>query len=467
MPDAGRERWWKWVPRLLPFAVAFYWYFAERAAGKFPNYSHVLAKVFLDAPFWSLLGPLRIPDKPDYIVFFPLGINLMGTIDRFVIAPLMLGPLAHDVDHFAASASRLSWLAIAWLGVIAAVTFWFLRRVTGSQAAALVGAAYLGLNHGFSQNLYFTNSFGVYPMLLGAIITVDALIEITRADIHPTRGQLVRVGGGLLIETLSYEQSGDLPVALLITFIVLLWYTRGAARRFTMAGLVFPVAAFALFVSMQLPNAVTLTSQVSEDQYVFSYPSVLLMLEDMVLNTSFHLAYGLDSLLIPWPLMSVSVMSRLNMNLYNVDNTFNAQLPNIAYRTLGLWYAGLLFAVAIWFSAKLIILLVRERGESRNIPALFGLVLYWCGFPLHVPIMFRDYFLIPGHDIGYKAHISHLGLAILLGWAAAKWVVPWLEKFAPWRQMLILGAFCAWVVLCNYSKLALNSADIFNFKYPW
>src|SRR5579885_964604 len=93
---AAPDRGWRWAPLLLFLATVTYWVFAERAADKYPNYMSNEATVVLRTPPAALLGPLVMPDQPDYQVFYPLGYNLLVAVDRFIIAPIALGPQATD-----------------------------------------------------------------------------------------------------------------------------------------------------------------------------------------------------------------------------------------------------------------------------------------------------------------------------------------------------------------------------------
>ena len=462
---AAPDRGWRWAPLLLFLATVTYWVFAERAADKYPNYMSNEATVVLRTPPAALLGPLVMPDQPDYQVFYPLGYNLLVAVDRFIIAPIALGPQATDPGVFSKSGSRLAWVELTWLGLIAAACFFFLKRLTDNRKAALIGTAYLGLNHGFSHGLYFVTSFGVYPMLLGVMLALDALAEVCRGSSPPSPRQFLRVAFGVVVAVLSYGQAGALPVVMIVVTVATIFYLRRPVRQLGSTGLFLPVIGMAIFLYMQVVDGLHVTSQVSEEQFVFSYPSVLQMIEDMILNISFHIAYGLDSIFIPWPMFSVSVLGNMDMNIYNRDNTFNAQFPNIAYRTLGLWYVGILFTIAVWLSVKLILVLYKERGRVENLPAVFGLALFWGGFFMHIPIMFRDYFLIPGHDIGYKAAQSHLGVAVLVAWVAARWLLPWAARRLPGHQGFVIAVCCCWLLLCNFSKVALNAG--FGFRYPW
>ncbi len=457
----------RYAIQIVLFIISIvYWTGIERIIGKYPSYMSGEAVAVLSMEPLDFLKPIVVKDPSggkwgDYVIFAPLGFNAAAALDRYVVAPLVLGKQAEDPAVFS-YARRLAPLHILCLAALTVGAFLFLRYLTGHIPAAVLGAAYLGLNHGASHPLSFVSTFGLYGLLAGGMLAVAGIVEVCRGTDTIQGRTLIKIGCGLALAVLSHGQAGALPLVLLAISAVAVLFWRVPFGKLMVSGCLLPGFFLVLYFTMHLGHGLGEINGVTESQYMFPYPSLTLKIEEAMLNISAHIANTIDGILFPWPMQSVAVMKNINMDLHNKYNLVYSQWPNMHYRMFGMWYIGLLFGAAIFFSAKIIRLLVKNRSVGDAVPAV-GLLLLWGGFFMHIPVMFRDYFLIPGFDIGYKASLSHLGFSIILAWAVVRYLQPRLAAFSLNRQGQVIGGIFFWIALCNFGKIALNKS----YNFPW
>jgi hypothetical protein len=447
----------------LLIAVGCYWVAVGCLTGKTPNYMTTEAQTVYDLKPWQLLGPIEIKSSAgewaSYTLFAPMGFNLVATIDRFVLAPIVLGR-HFDAKQFS-SCPRLLYVHAFLIGLSTLALFWLLRHTFALNAGILAAVIYFGMNDGFLHALYFVATIGLYTQILGAILSVAGMAHVLQHG--PSRAAHLVVGTGIALAVLAHGQSAALPLAIAAAATIASWQWRIPYAQWRVAGHYLPLAGLALYFAMRFGTGVSETSRVSESQYVFSYPSKLLMLEDMIVNVTHHIANVIDSLIMPWPMFSVSIMLKLDMNTLNQYNLTYSKWPNMQYRLLGIWYVGLLFGLAIWGSVQVARRLLHARREPEAIVALLGFTLLWLGFVMHIPVMHRDYFEQPGFNVGYKAVLSMLGLALMIPFMWREGIAPRLVGLSPNLRLGVAVGLCAWLVLCAIGKVALQPP----YYYPW
>jgi hypothetical protein len=225
-----------------------------------------------------------------------------------------------------------------------------------------------------------------------------------------------------------------------------------------MHGIVIPLLVFSVYMIFRYPSFVSETSSIKEAQCVFSYPAISLMIEDMVVNASLHISDTIDSVLIPWPLLSQSVIRNFDMNIWNPFNKAYAPYPSMHYRFLTDWYAGFLFCLFLGITGLFALYLQKNREEGYS--GVIGIFLVWTGFIVHLPVMHRAYFAMPGYLLGYKHVLSILGFSIFLGWA---FKIVWCRLTRPLYYRGLLLLLSIWIVFCNYMKISLSLSR----GYPW
>merc|ERR1711991_950663 len=100
------------------------------------------------------------------------------------------------------------------------------------------------------------------------------------------------------------------------------------------------------------------------------------------------------------------------MNLENPYNLTYSQFPNMSYRMMSLWYAGFAFALFIFMFFDIIKKAISNTDEKRFL-WLIALCIFLSGTLVHLPVMHRDYFHIPGYLLGYKISIGFVGFVFL------------------------------------------------------
>jgi hypothetical protein len=190
----------------------------------------------------------------------------------------------------------------------------------------------------------------------------------------------------------------------------------------------------------------------SEAAYVFSYPSIPLMIEDMVVNASLHISDVVGPLVFPWPRYSQAQMKNYDMVTYNPFNLYAGRMSEAHYYTLTDWYAGLLFAGFLFVTVKLIMYLKNHNEEILQ--GVVGPLLVYTGFAAHLPIMYRTWMtVLPSAElVTYKHYFSVLGFAILLAWLVNK--IPISIKNTIARRAVVI-ALCAWLIFSNYRIISI------------
>jgi hypothetical protein len=448
---------------VLLVIVGGYWLAIGVKLGRAPNYMSTEGRTVLSLSPTQILGPMTIVDpegkSPTYYMFSPLGFNLVAFLDRYVIAPLVVRKTL-DVQTFT-SARRLLGFHVGLIALATLTLGILLIQAFGWQWGVAASLIYFGLNDGFLHALYFVGTIGLHVQLIGAMACAAGLAH---ALVHgANRRNLAAIGIGLVAAILAHPQSASLPVALIAASAVAAWLWRLPWSRWGIVGLIFPLAGLGLYLLMRLGYGLAETGRVSEAQYVFAYPSKLLMLEEIVVNASYHIANVVDSVAMPWPMFSVAIFSKLDMGVLNQYNLTYSKWPNMHYRLLGLWYAGLLFGLAVWGSVTVARRLLSSPLAVPSAIAVIGLGLMWLGFSMHLPIMHRDYFAQPGFNLGYKSVLSVLGLALMMPFIWAELIAPRIAMLMPRTQTRIGAAICVWLALCAVGKVVLLPP----YGYPW
>jgi len=390
-----------------------------------------------------------------YSRYSPIGMLAIGLLDRDYLAPALgIDPMSNAFEN----AGRLIPLYYLLFSCISILTFYLCRSLSLHTLPSLIAALYLGVNDGFSYFFYYVDTLAVCLLLIFGICVIYFWIKYLNKQ-KPLFLVLYYIF--FLLSIGSWDQWINLLLCIILFSIFLLFRKKANKKRIIIHGLIIPLILFLVYLLLRLPAILNETGRTAEAQYVFSYPSKRLMIEDMVSNISHHIAGSIDALFFPWPMISQAVINKIDINQYNQYNLFSPY-ADMHYRAFTEWYVGLLFGV---FMCGLgwIIYYFKEKTETHEI-ILLSILLIFIGFLAHLPVMFRIYFDLPGYVglLNYKDSLTVLGVSILVGFLVNHFL-----KIKNSKLLIILAIILNfWIVNNNYQKIFIN----FIFKrgiYPW
>ena len=364
----------------------------------------------------SFGGVLSIMQFELYARFSPLVFGPVGWLDTHLLVPL-LGLKGQPAERLAV-AGRLVWLHPLLLAadcLVAAEVAWRLWRDVRLAVAVVL---LIGLSDAIPFEMHFVSTLVCYVLQISAVLAAYNLVRLAT-----TRSRRAAVGVAICVAAALATWEQGLNLALVATVVLAVGIVRQRPRARDLArlpetlglGLVLLFTAGYLGLRLRAGSAEALSTD-REASYFFSYRTGLPMVDDLLLNIS-ELTLQSFRQFLPFPPLSLAVLSGTDMNKINTYNLSYAQYPNMFYRMMGLWYAGLAFAgtlaLLVHFSKRAI----RDRGIEGQ-AALVGLCMFFGGFAMHLPIMHHDYFYIPGYAVGYKVSISYVGFVILVALAA-------------------------------------------------
>ncbi len=397
-------------------------------------------------------------DYGKYFRYSPTALLSVGLLDRHFLAPLLGIPFPSE--EFV-QAKRLIPLFIALFAIIALCTYRLSRLLALGVPASFTAGVFVGMNKGFAYYFRFMSTIATSLLILYAIAVLFFGIRYVRSR---RLFDLIGFYISLLLALGAWEQWLNLLVFLVAGSIILAVRSAGVyARSLAIHGILIPLLIGGLYLALHLSTFSHESNGVTEAQSIFSYPSRALKIEDVVVNASLHVASILEPLLFPWPMLSQSVLQGYNMDVYNPYNRTYTPFSTIHYRGIGDWYAGLIFGLFLCATGYLAWYL--PAREENPWPAVIGLLLTWAGFVVHLPVMYRTYFVLPGAAslLDYKHALSILGCSILVGWGTQMI----LQRIRGRKlQLTFVVSFLAWLAYCNYSKVAISMRFEWG-HFPW
>ncbi len=397
-------------------------------------------------------------DYGQYFRYSPTALLSVGLLDRYLLAPLLGIPFPSE--EFV-QAKRMVPLFIACFAIIALCTYRLSRFLALGVPASFTAGAFVGLNKGFAYYFRFVSTIATSLLILYAIAVLFFGIRYVR---NRRLFDLIGFYISLFLALGAWEQWLNLLVFLVAGSIILVVRSGPPhARMLALHGILIPILIGGLYLVLHSRTFSHESNAVTEAQSVFSYPSAALMIEDVVVNASLHVASILEPLLFPWPMLSQSVLKGDNMDAYNAYNRTYTPFSTIHYRGIGDWYAGLLFGLFLCATGFLAWYLP-TRAENTW-PPVIGLLLTWAGFIVHLPVMYRTYFVLPGAAslLDYKHALSILGCSILVGWGT-QMILQHIRGRK--MQLTFVVSFLAWLAYCNYSKVAISMRFEWG-RFPW
>ena len=444
-----------WLCVLLWLFVAFFWQDLHRhAIRSVPVYLGELKPI--DRADWLTMWTWT--DYGTYFRYSPTALVGAGMIDRYMVAPYL--GIKFPSDEFI-HATRLIPVYIASFATLACLTYGLCRSLSLDRWSALVGGIFIGTNTGFAYYFIFASCIATILLIAYGVAVLYFGVRFLKAR---KRRDLILYYVALLLSVGAWEQWVNwlaflVPASLLY---VLVWKPANRSRVI-LHGAIVPALIGLSYVALRYPTARLESSKVGEAQYVLSYPSTALMVEDVAMNATAHLASIVQPLAVPWPLLSQSMLRNQNMDAVNPYNSVYTPYSAVHYRGFADWYAGLLSGLFVSLTAAVVWHLRRDR--SRALAAGVGLGVTYAGFAAHLPIMYRSYFALPGYVslLDYKHALSILGFAVFVGWGAAMLTARFADRRL--RIAIALGA-CAWIAFCNYS-IVTTSSHFAQGVFPW
>ncbi len=402
----------------------------------------------------DLLRPL---DFGGYYRWTPTGMLAVVWLDKNVFAPL--ANLEFKAGPETAKAPRLLPLYNLLFAISASLLYWLARFLGFKRPLALIPAVFF-TSH---KSLYFF--MGNVSCLAASLLIIYGLIAtFSVVAFYRTLQRRYLVGYYLSLALVvgAWEQCLNM-LAALILFSGLLFLRKKINRRVFFHTFATPLIIALAYLAFRIPSATIEVSAVTEAQYVFSYPNIPMMIEEIISNSAYHISQIFDGVLFPWPMQSAAILIPANMDQINLYNArYAGPYGSVHYHAFGLFYAAFISALFIFAMSYTFKHLWGRPKTALDWAAIAAIIAIPMGFLVHLPIMHRTYFLMPGYFIGYKHSVSLVGAGIWLAWG-----IDAFAKAYKWRERklwAVVCIFCLWLVIANGSKIALTPKEV---GFPW
>jgi len=395
---------------LLVGLIVACWFYFIVLESVISYYNTEEVRFFQTASFWQIFTVMNLNEG--YARFSPLAFGPIGWFDSHVLVPL-LGLSDLPADKLAA-ARRLVWLHPPLVAASCFTVAGVVWRLLKDRRLVAVAVLMVGLSDAVPFQMRFVSTFACYGLQITAILAIYYLVRLEAVRRLRTAVLVALcVGAALAI----WEQGLDLATATLAVLGVSIAAKsipgRIGRRLPEMTAVAATLAFVAAYLVIRLRSGLAeATANNHEASYFVSYHNIFPMIDDLILNFS-QLTLQSFRQFLPIPPLSLAVLSGANMNVLNPYNTYYSQYPNMFYRMMGLWYAGISFICSLGLLTYAIRLANRKRGAERQL-VVAGICFFLLGFLMHLPIMHRDYFYVPGYALGYKVSISYIGFVILI-----------------------------------------------------
>jgi hypothetical protein len=427
-----------------------FWQMVNLMTDKSPLYGGELfaAKSVGWQSFWTWT------DYDGYDRFSPFGALLIAVFDIRIIRPVV-EPDA--VIENLKSAEFLIHPMIMLFALISYLVFRFLKYLGASELSAFTGALFVGVHKGFD---YYLGYVALVSMALLMIATVLNFYSFLRYLDTLKRRYLISYIVTMLWSIGLWEQWIALPLVL-VTFSLAAYISirvRGSWDKSILArwGTVFPAGMLSGYLILR-SRRMTETSQVSEAEWITNYPSIWLMIEEVLVNATHRLGSTFESLFFPHPMLSAAIMGNHVPDQINEYNSSYTVTSSYHYFTIADWYVGwisgiVLTGLVLWARY------VYKNGSQQELRAsVVGFAFLFFGFIQHLPIKYRSYFTMPGYVslLDYKQALSYLGAAILISTMITSWMNR--SKNNSRKITIMVCLLATWLTLNNFSKVMISA----------
>jgi len=391
-------------------------------------------------------------DYGHYSRYSPTGLLGFGLIDRYCISPIL--GINFESSGFI-NANRIIYFLIIYFALISILTYRLCRELNLNSYASFIAATLAGIHKGWSYSFHYASIIAACIMVVYGICLLIFWIKYIKSGKY---FNIVFYYLFLLLLVGSWEQWINLLIFIIVLSITQIKSKFFTERKIYIHGILIPLIIFFIYIAFRFPSAQSEFSKISEAQYVFSYPSLSLMIEDVVSNISVYVSSVISSVLFPWPMLSQSVIKNMNMDILNAYNTKYTELSAAHYKIFTDWYAGFLFGIFLLITIALLVYIKKNKKNSFQI--IFGLLLMYTGFAMNLPIMYRTYFTLPrcAGLLGSKHGFSILGFSVLLGCIINEFSI---NKFSKLINNLLPIIIFIWIIFCNANKIILS------YQYQW
>ena len=432
------------------------------AAGHVTSFYAVEESLFFQkASFWEIFSVMDFSGA--YKRFSPLGFGLIGWLDTHIYVPL-LASFDAPVEQLA-RARRLVWFHPLFVAVSCLVTAHVTWRIFQDQRLVAIAVLLVGLSDTVAFQMRFVSTLVCYVLQISAVL---AIYYVARLEKDPSPRTVIKLALCVAAALSVWEQGLDLAFAVAIALMVCILVKRTRVARIRdlpeVSALAVVLAITAIYLAIRLETGVAeaLTAN-REASYFFTYGTLLPMADDLLLNFS-GLTLQAFRQFLPFPPLSFSLMSGIDMNALNVYNTSYAQFPNMFYRMMGLWYSGATFILTIAVCVYAVLLARARQGFERQL-IVASLCVFIFGLVMHLPIMHRDYFYIPGYALGFKISISYMGFVMLIVLMAREFLNS--EKFLALSERaksLLWSGFATYFCCAAVARAVLGQLPN---RFPW
>lgn len=464
------------IPVLLFLIIVLFWIFTYKntLSGIFvPTYTGEMnaLKTLSWTTIWK--NVYLSTDEYWYYRYSPTAWFPLALLDRDVYAP-MLG-INFPSPEFKV-ASRLIPFGIIEAGLLALAVFLLARSMKFSQKESFIAGIYMGSFKGIATFFRFASTVEAI-FLLTIYISITVLFFLRYIQNYEKK-YLLGYYLFFLLAVGAFEQWVNLLAFLILFSLLFILINHKWNKLVILHGILIPFFIFIIYLIGKYPYLKLESSNPGQEaEYVFSYDSEKLMAEDIAVNASHHIADVIEPILVPWPMLSRTVVDGIDpaqINLWNY-NHFRSW-TKAHYMAFHDWYAGLILGIFSFFSILMIFYIWKRPKEYLT--AGVALILIWTGFLANLPIMFRVHFIVPGYAglLGYKHMQSVVGAALLIAWAygkAAHWInqrkLQINNNSFNWKKaalFFIFGGLIIYLLVNNFCKVD-TAIFLKNRGLPW
>jgi hypothetical protein len=435
---------------LLIFAIVVFWIAYILMADVRCIYAVQEVVTFRNSRFLDIFGVMEFGN---FKRLSPLGFGIWGYLDIHLLVPLL--GRENETSTGLAAANRLLPFHVLFLAILcgcAAFVSWKLFR---SYAITLLAILLFGLNDAIPFQFRFASTLLCYQLQIATILAIYFLAGNERSS-----ASFLGAAACIVFNLLVWEQGLNLAVATSVFLVILIVqsYRSRTNRRWEVLLLLTIVVATAIYLVVRIRGGTDESlANDNEASFFFSYANPLLWFDDFMLNFSALVTQSVRQLF-PFPLESFSVILGKDMNQLNPYNVSYAQYPNMPYRFMGLWFSGFCFCLS-WVLIATTAHLARKTNQY--LLPLLAVCVFVFGFSMHLPVMHRDYFYIPGYTLGYKASVSYVGFVFMLSFIAARIQWDGLSLLVRARFFAIL--YCYLIAAAVVRAAALTAPQ----RFPW
>ena len=439
--------------RLGAFAsiVTFlFWQLVIQLTDKSPSYGGELfaAKSVTWRSFWTWT------DYDGYDRFSPFGALLIAVFDTRIIRPIVS---PETIGDDLTTANFLVQPLVFLFVIVTYLLFRLLKYLGAADIAAFVGALFVGTHKGFDYYFGFVAATSIILLLIATVLNFYSYIRYL--DTFKKRHLIVFLITMFWCVGL-WEQWIALPLVLIIFSLASYMSTRlrGDWDRSILLrwGILFPLTvlgAYLIFRSSRMAE----TNQVSEAEWIFTYPSVWLMLEEIVVNATHRIGSTFESLFFPHPMLSAAIIGNYTPDEINQYNSAYTVASSFHYYTLADWYVGWISGIVLTVFGFWCRWVYKNANQQELRATLIGFAFLFLGFIQHLPIKYRTYFTLPGYAslLDYKQALSFIGAAILISTMLTVWIER--SKKEKRKVTILIFVLTIWLIFNNLSKVMINA----------